>query len=92
MGLLDWEPLPDWITYLTTAENMTCPPWEMFEPAQWAIDPLEFDDEGFPVNAGSYMRIIAGDVQPPKWWWREARMIFDAGRNEGEKKRQAQRK
>jgi hypothetical protein len=65
MGLLDWEPLPDWITYLTTAENMTCPPWDLFE---------------------------AEETPPPKWWWREARMIFDAGRNEGEKKRQAQRK
>jgi hypothetical protein len=28
------EPLPDWITYHNIAENMSCPPWELFEPEE----------------------------------------------------------
>lgn len=25
------EPLPDFVTYLNTAESLNCPPWDMFE-------------------------------------------------------------
>jgi hypothetical protein len=28
------EPLPDWITFHNIAENMSCPPWELFEPEE----------------------------------------------------------
>jgi len=33
-GLSEMEPLPDWISYLTTAESMHCPPWELFEDVE----------------------------------------------------------
>jgi hypothetical protein len=64
-GLLEWEPLPDWVTYLQTAENMYVAPWQMFEPEE---------------------------TQPPAWWWRETRMLFDGAIAEAKRQAEAKRK
>lgn len=30
-GMMEMEPIPDWVTWHNIAEGMNCPPWEMFD-------------------------------------------------------------
>lgn len=77
LGLQDYWPLPDWVTYHNTAESMNCPPWEMFEPVVFLTDAdgnVLTDEYGDPL--------WTGERQPPRSWWRETKMLLESARNE----------